>query len=69
MAEDKDKLITVAEREIAKIMAALESDTGMVLDTINVRDIEITEYGDDRQQLLRKVLIKMKRRPGTRWQQ
>lgn len=62
-------IIAAAEKEIARVLAKLESDTGMVLETIDVRDIEVTTLGDDRPQWLRRVAIEMKRLPGTRWSQ
>lgn len=61
------KLITAAEKEISDILAKLETDTGMVLESINVNDIEVTTFTDDRPQLLRSVSLEMKRLPGTRW--
>lgn len=61
------KLISTAEKEIAGILARLESDTGMVLENIELRDIEVTTFGDFRQELLRSVTLEMKRLPGTRW--
>ena len=64
---DTNKLISAAEKEISKVLAKLEADTGMVLDSLNVRDIEVTTFVDDRAQWLRSVSIEMKRLPGTRW--
>lgn len=65
---DTNKLITEAETEIAKVLAKLETDTGMVLDRLEVRDTEVTTFGDRRPQWLRRVVIEMKRLPGTRWE-
>lgn len=67
MATDINKLITEAERKIASVLAEIESDTGMVLDTLEIKDIEVTQFTDDRPQWLRSVYIEMKRLPGTRW--
>lgn len=69
MPKDTNILIDIAEKEIAKILAQLEADTDMVLDMINVKDIEVTTFGDARPQWLRRVVVEMKRRPGTRWSQ
>lgn len=69
MPTETDKLISAAEKEIAKVLEKLETDTGMILDQIEVKDIEITTYGDDRPQWLRRVALQMKRLPGTRWSQ
>lgn len=66
---DTNNLITAAEKEISKVLAKLEADTGMVLDMLEVRDTEVTRMGDQRPQLLRRVVLDMKRLPGTRWDQ
>lgn len=67
MATDTNKLITAAEKEISKVLAKLEVDADMVLDRLEVRDMEVTTIGDPRPQWLRRVVIEMKRLPGTRW--
>lgn len=69
MTTDTNKLITAAEKEISKVLAKLEADTGMVLDNLKVRDMEVTTIDDPRPQWLRRVAIEMKRLPGTRWDQ
>ncbi len=69
MELNTNKLITDTEREIAKVLAKLETDTGMVVDTVEVKDINVTELGDSRTQLMRRVAIEMKRIPGARWSQ
>ncbi len=61
------ELIQRAEKDITKILATLEADTNMVLETITVNDTDVTQMGDDRQQLMRRVMIEMKRLPGSRW--
>lgn len=66
---DTGKLIGAAEKEIAGILAKLESDTGMVLDLIGVNDIEVTTFTDASPQWLRNVAIEMIRLPGTKWSQ
>jgi hypothetical protein len=59
--------ISEAERQIAKILCALEKDTGQVVESVNINDIEITSIGDDRQQFQRSISIEVKRLPGTHW--
>ena len=67
--DGSDEAISTAEKEIAKILEKLESDTDMVLDKIEVIDVNMIRVGDDREQWLRRVVVGMKRRPGTRWGQ
>lgn len=67
MMVDTNKIITAAENKIATILAQLEAETGMLLESIQVRDLEVTTYKDQRPQWLRRVVIEMKRLPGTRW--
>lgn len=57
-----------AERQINSILADLEATTGCLVQSIELRDIEITAFGDERAQLLRGVRIELKPLPGTRWQ-
>lgn len=60
-------LIAATEKEISSILAKLETDTGMVLDRLDILDTEVTTLGDPRPQWLRRVRIDMKRLPGTMW--
>jgi len=64
---DTNVLINAAEKEISDILAKLETDTGMVLDRLGIRDTEVTRIEDTTEQWLRTVVIRMKRIPGTRW--
>lgn len=64
-----ENLIAAAEKEISKVLAKLEADTGMVFEHLEVRDTEVTTLGDPRPQWLRRVVVEMKRLPGTRWDQ
>lgn len=66
---DPNSLIDAAEREIARVLAKLESDTGMVLNNICVRDTDVTQIQDVGPRWLRRVVIEMNRLPGTRWRQ
>ena len=64
---DADELIAEAEREVSRILAKLEADTGMLLEQLEIRDYDVTTIEDKRQRLLRHVKVQMKRPPGTRW--
>jgi hypothetical protein len=66
--KDIHKLIAT-EKEISRLLAKLEADTDMVVDRLELQDTETTAIGDTRPQLLRRVVIEMKRLPGTRWAQ
>lgn len=57
-----------AERKIAVILQQLEIDTGDVVESIGVYDIETTQIESDRTQILRQVLIITHRFPGSRWE-
>ena len=67
MAFTKENPITVAEREIAAILAQLERDTGSIVTDIEITSIEITTMRDDRRMLQQRVLIELQRMPGTCW--
>jgi hypothetical protein len=69
LEKDTNKMIAAAEHEIANVLRTLETDTGMVLDTIDVTNIEVTVMTDDRPQWLRRLNIEMKRLPETKWDQ
>jgi hypothetical protein len=56
-----------AESQIKEILKQLESDTDSLIESIEVTDIEITGMGDDRKQLQRRVLIELRRNPGSHW--
>jgi hypothetical protein len=59
--------ITVAEREIAAILAQLERDTGSIATDIDIKSIEVTTMQDDRRMLQQCVLVELERLPGTCW--
>ena len=61
--------ISEAEREIARVLAALEKENDCIVDLVALRDIEVTTMGDDRQQLQRRVVIETHRIPGSNWSQ
>jgi hypothetical protein len=67
MSSQNNQLIKDAEKQISDILQKLELDTGMVLDSICVNDIDVTLVSDNRQQLQRSIRIDMKRLPGTKW--
>lgn len=62
-----DDAILKAQNEIAAILAKLETDTGSVVDRLEVRDIEVTNIDSVREEWVRSVIIEMKRLPGTQW--
>jgi hypothetical protein len=59
--------LTVAEREIAAILAQLERDTGSIATDIDIKSIEVTTMQDDRRMLQQCVLVELERLPGTCW--
>jgi hypothetical protein len=60
--------IDQAERVIAGILAQVEKQYDSFIEEVIINNTEITTLGDIRPQLLRKVHIKIKPRPGTGWQ-
>jgi hypothetical protein len=60
-------LLNEAERAINQILAKLEADTGQIVDEIALEDIEITNIGSPRHELNRRVVLTLKRLPGTLW--
>ena len=67
--KDIEMLIGLAEKEISEILKNLEINTGTVLNSICVKDVNMTSIEDERPQLIRRVLIEVLRQPGTKWSQ
>jgi hypothetical protein len=63
----RDEKINAAEVAVGKLLATLETETGMVLDSLIVHSIDVTSHEDERRQLLRRVRIEMHRLPGSQW--
>jgi hypothetical protein len=59
--------IKEAEKAIELILSGLEYETGSIVRSISVDDIDITKMNDDRRQIFRTVRIEMERLPGTNW--
>lgn len=59
--------IDTAENEINGILRELEIDTGSVVESISMNDIDITSLGDDRQVLGRSVKVVLRPLPGSKW--
>lgn len=62
-----DGKISLAERQIAKILAQLETDTDAIVKGLGVEDQEITSFGDSRRQMQRRVVIELEKTPGSNW--
>ena len=56
-----------AERQICAILAALETDSGMLINSISVNDIYITNMSSTTKELVRSVEIELHRLPGHSW--
>lgn len=65
--ENNHLLISAAQKQITEILSKLEQDTGTLLDRLDVVDIDVTNMGAERRQLMRRVVIEMKPLPGARW--
>lgn len=59
--------INEAVKKINQILKDLEAATGSVVENIQLDQIDVTQFQDDRQQLAVTVAIELKRNPGHRW--
>jgi hypothetical protein len=57
-----------AERAIAKILCDLEVATGALVESIALKDLDVTNVEDKREVWFTKVAVKMKRIPGRSWE-
>ena len=67
MANTNEQIET-AEKRIARILADLEHETGMLIGSLKIADIEITEMNADRREFNRRVQIDIKPMPGHNWE-
>ena len=63
MSEFRDK----ATREINSILARLECETGSVVESVSLMDVDVTTIEDTGQRISRSVEIVLRRLPGTCW--
>lgn len=63
---DANELIKTAQKEITKILAKLEADTGRVVLRLEVQDGGILEL-NDKGELRRCVVIELAISPGSGW--
>lgn len=59
--------IAAAELAIARILADLEASTGDWVETVEIVSHEVTQAGSARPEWARRVEIKVKPKPGTKW--
>lgn len=59
--------IEQAERAIGAILAELERDVDMLVESVDVVDVEIMRLDSTRKEFHRRVELKLQRRPGTHW--
>lgn len=59
--------IKEAEKKVSAILANLEIETGSIVRSVGVTDIDVSTMSDDRRQLARRVTIELERLPGTQW--
>jgi hypothetical protein len=64
----QDDFVSQAEKDIGRILARLEQDTGNVIESIKIVDIETTTMKSMRPQFARRVVIQMYQVPGSDWQ-
>lgn len=56
-----------AKSQINQILCQLEVATGSVVESIDLRDIDVTTVDGGGVELTRSVQIELKRLPGTKW--
>lgn len=63
---DADELVKTALKEITKILAKLETDTGRVVNRLAIEDGGVMEF-NDKGELRRCVVIQLGIPPGSGW--
>lgn len=56
-----------AEREIAKVFASLETETGCIVKSIELTSKECTNINSTAQEMLMAVSVEIERPPGHHW--
>ena len=64
---DVNECRRAAERAIADVIEALENETGQLVSSVSLVEIDITAIGDTAPQKLMAVEIRMLPIPGHRW--
>lgn len=59
--------VLATEREVARLLAALETSTGSYVDGLELCNEDQTTVADDRQQLYRRIRIDLRPAPGSHW--
>lgn len=59
--------VVKAQREIAAILARLETETGCVVRFVELRDTDTTKFGVGPRRRSRVVEVHLERRPGSDW--
>ena len=62
-----DGMVRRAQREVAQVLAKLESDTGRTVEYLDISEINVTRIEESAPQWVRQVVILMRRRPGENW--
>ena len=58
-----------AEKQIAQILCQLETEQGVLVDSVSINDVEVTRFEDNRRQNQRTICIETHRLPGHNWGQ
>lgn len=61
------KLLLACQHRIAALLAGLEAATGCYVDGISIHDDDITTVQDSENRYVSRVVIDLKRAPGSRW--
>lgn len=59
--------IDEAEVAIGQILKQLEVQTGTLVRSVSIEDLDVTSLGDERREVVARVKIEMVSIPGRRW--
>lgn len=65
--EEQTKLVEAMQKQIAFLLADLEKRTGSYVEGIEVRNVEVTGILSASPEYSRRVVIDLRRQPGSLW--
>jgi hypothetical protein len=64
---ERGKIVEAVQRQIAFLLADLEKRTGGYVDEIGIHSTEVTKIDDSAPRFLRRVVVDLRRVPGSYW--
>lgn len=65
---EQNDLVNAAERQIAALLADLERRTSCYVDGLAIHSIEVTKVSSAAPEYVRRVVVDLRRKPGSQWQ-